>query len=296
MSNIFLKQTNPRSHVKDVASHPTKVFAWSWSTVDHLRSHEEKPRFFETNYGFGVQPPLRIRFQNAQFCVHAAVAGIEFCSRRSGKALAVSVGKNETRLNQFLNSCGDYQTKLICINTHSSWIFNITRRCHLHCSTNGAEGNVWLFIFGGWLRDAKGTTIHWALFLFALAPVLPSNRAPSFCHGMPTKSPQIWSPDSSGRGPIGRSTWHGQCLEIFEIIRALQGTSVTPNRDRVRPDGGANDASKGGPFQKMINFSSRKLPNGPPCPSSKGIDGHHGGWFESALKHLSYPYIQPFDM
>lgn len=97
-------------------------------------------------------------------------------------------------------------------------------------------------------------------------PVLPSNRAPSFCHGMPTKSPQIWSPDSSGRGPIGRSTWHGQCLEIFEIIRALQGTSVTPNRDRVRPDGGANDASKGGPFQKMINFSSRKLPNGPPCP------------------------------
>ena len=97
--------------------------------------------------------------------------------------------KNETRLNQFLNSCGDYQTKLICINTHSSWIFDITRRCHLHCSTNGAEGNVWLFIFGGWLRDAKGTTIHGALFLFALAPVLPSNRAPSFCHGMPTKSP-----------------------------------------------------------------------------------------------------------
>lgn len=204
--------------------------------------------------------------------------------------------KNETRLNQFLNSCGDYQTKLICINTHSSWIFDITRRCHLHCSTNGAEGNVWLFIFGGWLRDAKGTTIHGALFLFALAPVLPSNRAPSFCHGMPTKSPQIWSPDSSGRGPIGRSTWHGQCLEIFEIIRTLQGTSVTPNRDRVRPDGGANDASKGGPFQKMINFPSRKLPNGPPCPSNKGIDGDHGGWFESALKHLSYPYIQPFDM
>lgn len=144
--------------------HPTKVFAWSWSTVDHLRCPWRKAALLWNRLRLRGAATAADQVPECTVLRPCSSGGHWILQQTERKGFGSLCGKNETRLNQFLNSCGDYLTKLICINTHSSWIFDITRRCHLHCSTNGAEGNVWLFIFGGWLRDAKATTIHWALF------------------------------------------------------------------------------------------------------------------------------------